>query len=82
MSLLRSNGSRYSQAGGWTSGEVAKGAQGRVGKQLLKSKGPSRQTGIVTAKKKLNLLFLRVRRREMKAQMKMMICGENQCVTR
>jgi hypothetical protein len=32
-------------------GEATKGAQGRVGKQLLESKGPGGKTGIVTALK-------------------------------
>jgi hypothetical protein len=37
----------------------------RVGKQLQKNKGLCWKTGIMTAKRKFNLLFLRVRRREM-----------------
>ncbi len=61
---------------------MAKEAQGRVGEQPYKSKGPSQKTGIVIAKRKFNLLFLRVRRkREMKSKkkMKMMVWwGENQ----
>ncbi len=38
---LRSEGSCDGQAGGWTSWEVAKDAQGRYGKQLYKAKWPS-----------------------------------------
>jgi hypothetical protein len=46
----------------------------RVGKQLYKSKGPSSKAGIVTAKRKFNLLFLGVtRRREIKLKIKMMM---------
>ncbi len=52
-SPLWSDGFRDGQAGGCTSWEAAKGAQGRVGKQLYKSKGPSQKTGIVTAKMKM-----------------------------
>jgi hypothetical protein len=53
--------------------DAAKDAQGRVGKQLKKSKGPSRKIGIVMAKRKFNFLFLRVCRREMKLKIKMMM---------
>jgi hypothetical protein len=48
-SPLRLDGSHDGQAGGWTLREVARDAQGRVGKQLEKAKGTSQKTGIVTA---------------------------------
>ncbi len=49
LSPLRSDGSRDGQAGGWTSREVAKDAQGRVGKQLKKTKGAGQKIGIMIA---------------------------------
>ncbi len=43
-------------------------------KTALGSQGPSQKNGIVTSKKRFNLLFLRVRRiRKMKLKMKMMM---------
>ncbi len=60
---LRSDGSQNGQAGGWILREAAKDGKGE-----LESKGPSRKTGLVTTKRKLNLRFLR---REIKLKMKM-----------
>ncbi len=59
---------------------VANSAQMRVGKTTLDSQGIFLKTGIVIAKKRVNLFFLRgCCRREMMTMMKLMMKCEPQC---
>ncbi len=71
LSPLRSDGSSNGQAGGWTSWEAAKDAQGRIGKQLEETKRSSQKSD--TLKKVHITLFQVKKKREMKLLMKMMM---------